>query len=434
VAVQDKEAKRDTMTKPAVSVCLLLLLVIGCKQASPQVTAVPLSAWNQHEPEGIPFYLPKPLLVIAKNFRYIEESKVGLTASPPIPNYFDDQAKYGDVNSRTVFQRVQSDTGPGNVSITEGPTNVTVGSAAAASVATPVLHSGGAPLTPNEAPRDSFAPETFYTYQIVFVPDLSQKYGLRIKGGVGEIRAAMNLVNGWQFTGLGPYYMKDSATAQNTLATGIGANLAASGVADVVNSVANAAEAFSGRGISGGSSTVTTTDVKEVFQPLQGLPPSQRLEGFAEIHVFEPQLNQCDGTVSWVPVTDLSFYRDFFATRETSAHSKTESAPPAAGANDRSPGGQPPQVPAPRPVDPPMPPGSPVQLNLNQDFGPSLPPPVSPAPVKHLAFPLGLLHGKPKPRPQVTNTVMHGVENLAGPAAGADNGELELSDPRPHGQ
>jgi len=39
-------------------------------------------------------------------------------------------------------------------------------------------------------------PQEFYTYNFVFLPDLTQKYGLRIKGGVGEMRATENLVNG----------------------------------------------------------------------------------------------------------------------------------------------------------------------------------------------------------------------------------------------
>ena len=93
----------------------------------------------------------------------------------------------------------------------------------------------GAPLSPNVAPSDGLAPDTFFTYQIVFVPDLTQKYReLTVKeGGVGEIRAAMNLVNGWQFTGIGPYYMKDSSTAQNILSAGISTRLGGQAVADV---------------------------------------------------------------------------------------------------------------------------------------------------------------------------------------------------------
>ena len=70
-----------------------LLAIAGC--CSPSVTAVPLSPGNFCENHGIPFYLPKPLLVISKNFRYIEDAKVGLTDTAPIPGYFDDQARYG---------------------------------------------------------------------------------------------------------------------------------------------------------------------------------------------------------------------------------------------------------------------------------------------------------------------------------------------------
>jgi hypothetical protein len=51
-------------------------------------------------------------------------------------------------------------------------------------------------MTPAERLGDGLAPDCFYTYQIIFVPDLTQKYGLRVTGGAGEIRAAMNLVNG----------------------------------------------------------------------------------------------------------------------------------------------------------------------------------------------------------------------------------------------
>src|SRR5215475_13430821 len=78
-----------------------LAVGIGCH--GPEITAVPLSAWNRDEPCGIPFYLPKPLLIIAKNFRNIEEEKTGLTDSAPIPDGFDDQSKYADLNARTSF-------------------------------------------------------------------------------------------------------------------------------------------------------------------------------------------------------------------------------------------------------------------------------------------------------------------------------------------
>ena len=54
------------------------------------------------EPNGIPYYLPKPLLVVAKNVRHIDESKVGLTESAPIPGGFDNQAAYADVKANVT--------------------------------------------------------------------------------------------------------------------------------------------------------------------------------------------------------------------------------------------------------------------------------------------------------------------------------------------
>ena len=167
----------------------------GC--CHPSVTAVPMSPWNQHDKHhGIPFYLPKPLLVVSKNVRYVEEAKVGLTTSAPIPGVFDDQSKYADVNSRSQFDGTGG--GGGGTSTVTNNLNATPGGPA------PVLHgTGDIPLSPKEAPKDGLTPDVFYTYQIVFVPDLSQKYGLKVKGVAGEIRAAMNLVNGWMFTGDG---------------------------------------------------------------------------------------------------------------------------------------------------------------------------------------------------------------------------------------
>ncbi len=53
-------------------------LLPGCArhQEKPTITAVGLSPGNRCDPPAIPYYLPKPLLVISKNFRHIDESKV----------------------------------------------------------------------------------------------------------------------------------------------------------------------------------------------------------------------------------------------------------------------------------------------------------------------------------------------------------------------
>lgn len=316
------------------AILVVLLGLTGCHH--PSITAVSLNPtictggctpfFHHHpkEPQGIPFYLPKPLLIVAKNFRNIEESRVGLTDSAPIPNYFDDQAKYADLNARTNF--VMPDSASGNVTSTNTTTNTTTFPANAenlASVAEARVYSeNGAPVSPGAAPSDGLTPATFYTYHIVFVPDLTQKYGLKIKGGVGEIRAAMNLVNGWQFTGLGPYYMKDSSSAQNTLAAGITANLAGSGVANVMRAAASlrpgVAPGGGGQRQSGVPQAPITVDdvekVKALTNAMKELNPKFiPIPAYAEISIYEPYLTP-DGMMEWKPILERSYTRDVLTT------------------------------------------------------------------------------------------------------------------------
>ncbi len=317
----------------------LMLGLAGCH--SPSVTAVSLNAdpcgpecgsfWGvmhhclKQKEEGIPFYLPKPLLVISKNFRNIEESKVGLTDTAPIPNYFDDQSKYADLNARTNFAGL--DGNPGFAPGTGTPASQTFPDKDATNLASksvPQVHSGGAPVSPGNAPSDGIKPETFYTYHIIFVPDLTQKYGLKVTGGAGEIRAAMNLVNGWQFTGLGPYYMKDSSTAQNTLAGGITANLAASGVADVVKAVAQLKPGVTGAGqttseLQPQTPNDTVEQVKALADAMRQLNPRfLTIPAFAEISIYEPFISP-EGTMEWKLIAEQSYSRDVMATDPVSA-------------------------------------------------------------------------------------------------------------------
>jgi len=261
------------------------------------------------EPAGIPFYLPKPLLIISKNFRYIEEAKVGLTQTAPIPGYFDNQANYADVNVRKNYTE-QGQTGQVQPVV---PTTI----ANTATVAGQVLHSDKEiPLAPNVAPKDGLTPETFYTYQIIFVPDLSQKYGLRIKGGVGEIRAAMNLVNGWQFTGLGPYYMKDSSTAQNILATGIMSRDILGGTGDLIKSLADFRKSAAQLAAQGGE--LPSEDVAKLYDRVKKIRDARSFDewplvipNYAEIYIYEPVLNHMDGTVEWRLIAQHCFDRQY---------------------------------------------------------------------------------------------------------------------------
>jgi hypothetical protein len=304
----------------------------GCKHA--EVTAVSLNACDRHcgKDAGIPFYLPKPLLVVSKNFRNIEEARTGLTDSAPIPQGFDDQSKYADLNARTNFAGLQS---PGGTP--DGGTTSGAPGAGVAVKSEPRLHSSGAPLSPNAAPFDGLSPATFFTYQIVFVPDMTQKYGLRIKGGPGEIRAAMNLVNGWQFTGLGPFYLKDSSTAQNVLASGISARLGGQAAADVLNASANLAKAAL-PGAPGGGGTSAELDAShpaasKLAHVLGSLPLNCtpcKIENFAEIHVYEPHLTP-DGRMEWSEIVNLKFDRDYLGTAAAptpDAPTKDKAAPP----------------------------------------------------------------------------------------------------------
>ncbi|MFN0054902.1 MAG: hypothetical protein ACKV0T_22250 [Planctomycetales bacterium] len=290
--------------------CVVAVALIGCHH--PEITAVSLSPQNACEEPGIPFYLPKPLLIISKNFRYIEEAKVGLTDGAPIPNGFDDQSKYGDVNARLAYTDNATSFPAPNTAGTSGGTGTASGQH--------LYSENGAPITPRTAPSDGLAPETFYTYQIVFVPDLTQKYGLRVKGGAGELRAAMNLVNGWQFTGMGPYYMKDSSTAQNLVGTGLLASLTGRGVSDVVKSVADLAGKAGG--LQSGERAFDASDksVVKLSESLQQLGANVQpmvIPNFAEIHVYEARLT-LDQQMEWVELANLCF------TREALGHKTVE--------------------------------------------------------------------------------------------------------------
>jgi len=301
----------------------LIVGLSGCQH--PSVTAVSLDHYCDHkfaflydpckDHEGIPFYLPKPLLIVAKNFRNIEDAKTGLTDPVPIPGNFDDQSKYADLNSRSAFSG-GSDAAPGpTTAASPDVASVFPGQNIAPGLQTYTYSSQAPQVSPRDLVNDNLTPETFYTYQIIFVPDMTQKYGLKVKGGAGELRAAMNLVNGWQFTGIGPFYMKDSSTSQNTLSAGIAANLAARGVGDLIKDIAS---------LNPGSTSSTTTPgtpkgqgkllggdgATAIIQSLQDLNlKPMRLSKFAEIAVYEAYITP-EGTMEWKPIHKQEYDRD----------------------------------------------------------------------------------------------------------------------------
>lgn len=349
------------MSRTTTLIILLVACSTGCSfqhHKRPSITAYPaVRTIGECEMPGIPFYLPKPLLVISKNFHHIEEAKVGATGPVPIPDSFDKQETYGQaaLNSTVSLPRPQNPNPAGAEEKADGAESPADGGTRFAKGVLPA----------SQVPSDGLAPHTFFTYEIVFVPDLTQKYVLQVEGGAGEIRAAMNLVNGWQFTGLGPYYMKDSSTAQNVFARGVALNLGLTGGADVVNSLANLSQAAAGRGgkmnaaeimaigeamnIAATQETVDWRFVdsgtwEEEMVPIQilaiddagnalldsagrpqwvtqyrqtGRKIRHRLERYAEIHVYEPHLE--GDRMVWTPLAEHAFNREYLGLANKTA-------------------------------------------------------------------------------------------------------------------
>jgi hypothetical protein len=293
-----------------VGLLALMPLLSGCFH--PSITAVNLT--NPKEPEGIPYYLPKPYLIVSKNIRYIPTPTVGLTQTAPIPNSF---APAGTPAAKPAADASSSGAGSGGGSKKTNSTSMATGTTKAAvkpttggasgsnsdtaqtGSATGGETSGGGATTnqpqgtlttpgasqffgpasiavvPSAPMPDGLKPETFYTYQIIYLPDLTQKYGLRVKGGVGEMRATLNMVNGWMFTGPGPVYFHDSSTAETVTAYGN----AASGFLD---SAASFVSSIYGIPSMGGTKAGTSANT------LQG--ESNGIKDYAELWVYEPNV------------------------------------------------------------------------------------------------------------------------------------------------
>lgn len=302
----------------AIGAISLVQAAVGCArhQVHPSITAVGLSPANRCDPPGIPYYLPKPLLVVSKNVRHIDESKVGLTGPAPIPGGFDNQAAYADIKANVTVPSSPGSAGAAAANIPAA--NVSDATLSKATVAE-MLDKSIVPEAMTPAAGDRFNGgvelDSFYTYQVIFVPDLTQKYGLQITGGAGEFRAAMNLVNGWMYTGMGPFYFKDSSSAQNAMATGVGAMYAGRGVADVVSSVGDLASTIA----RGKESALTDEQLLKMSSQLQALEAlarstpkvAQEMLNYAEIYIYEPHVLP-DQTTEWRLVAEHHFDRHYF--------------------------------------------------------------------------------------------------------------------------
>jgi hypothetical protein len=167
-------------------------------------------------------------------------------------------------------------------------------------------------VVPQASIPDGLTPQTFYTYQFIYLPDYDEKYGLRIHGGSGEFRATFNLVNGWMFTGPGPLYQRDSSTQQNINAAGdMASSLAKAIIGAVVPSPAGAVNAAT----SALGKANHTGDVNEHSTATQ--PANlQQIPRYAEIYVFQSPKSAAEmaDPAMWKCVVHKTFGRDILPT------------------------------------------------------------------------------------------------------------------------
>jgi hypothetical protein len=365
------------MKHPTTSPVLLLRLTAGVALAlplilascsSPSFTAVDL---NKGSPSygknvGMPYYLPKTYLVVTKNVSYIQTPTTGLTTNP-IPGTFD--SSYGGTSSpngnqtasgggkATQNQANGGTSGSGGGGGTGGGGQKQQSSVAATAAKINGGASGGgdeasgtgtggpaadqtsaqAPAATTQQPSvpqsqlvpgpsdnisDGLVPTTFYTYQIVFLPDPNQKYGLKVKGGgTGETRANINLVNGWMFTGTGPLYMRNSSNADTTTAIlgGVG-QITGTTLQDAISAIVPSGAAATGaaavlKGVAATGATLTPQNSEAnggIYAVPPTLPQPTTISGYAEITVYAINVSST-GEMTFDQVFDKTFDRDVYA-------------------------------------------------------------------------------------------------------------------------
>ncbi len=130
----------------------IMLLLSGCAST---ITAKPGGD------SGIPYYLPKPYLLITKNLCPIRTETTGRETGT------------GEDEKKIIKTK---------------------------------------PVSSCDKGQDSFS------FQVIYLPDLAQKHGLKIASRTGVINTTVTLVDGWKFTGLNLY--ADAKTYETIQAVG----------------------------------------------------------------------------------------------------------------------------------------------------------------------------------------------------------------------
>jgi len=154
------------------------MLLTGC---SSSITAISLKAPNENK-KAIPYYLPQPYLLITKDFSHLATK----TIKTEEITTGDTQDQAGEV----------SGTEKKETSTTAEPVSITVNG---------------------------------FTYKIIYLPNLAEKYGLVYNSGSGVSDLSFTLKNGWMFTGLN---LKSDTQIDETITA----------LSSLVSSVAKAAE------------------------------------------------------------------------------------------------------------------------------------------------------------------------------------------------
>jgi len=161
--------------------------------------------------------------------------------------------------------------------------NGTQGQGSSASLNNQVLGPATLSVVPAASIPDGLQPETFFTYQVLYLPDLTEKYALRVTGGVGEMRATLNMVNGWMFTGPGPVYFHDSSTAETVTAYG-------TSVSGVLESAASLVRSIYGIPSQGSQGAAAKSANETQSQDKPSTSQLTSIGNYAELLIFEPTL------------------------------------------------------------------------------------------------------------------------------------------------
>ncbi len=153
-----------------------LLLLDGCASS---ISVIPLSdiAKKESTENAVPYYLPMPCILVTKNM-----SITSSVITAPISG-----EKLGQ-NDSTKVKGTKTAVIKNNNQV------------------------GGSPS------------KDHYEFQLIYLPDLTRQYGIKMTGGIGTLDGSINLEDGWKLTGLNvksDSQTKDIISAAGTAITSI---------------------------------------------------------------------------------------------------------------------------------------------------------------------------------------------------------------------